>query len=335
MPDRQPPGPAHGLPRRAVLGVAGGLLGLAVAGLTGCGVRGSGAGSGAGPATDTVPGDDDVLGDALALTEDLAARVRATVRRHPGLRSDLGALRDLHAAHDAELRPEDTPSGPSGPGDAEEVPARPPRARAAVLAAEREAVLAYADLAAASESGRLARLLASVAAGLAQRLTVLDPTGDAVLPRPAGVPVSAPGLPADAVEALQLALGAEHAAVFTLAVVGARTSSSASPDLYADVDGAYGVHLARRDALTDALRAAGEEPVAAAPSYELPAVGASGDESGARDAARGVEDGCATTYAYLVAGTTGEVRTWAVRALVDASLVRLGLGGEPQDLPGL
>ncbi|MCH1868699.1 DUF4439 domain-containing protein [Nocardioides sp. CFH 31398] len=341
MPDRQPPG----LPRRAVLAGAGGLLATGLTTLTGCGARvspddgpASGSTSSTPPATaspEQVPGDDDVLAAALERTEGLADLVRRTLRRHPGLRGELAALRDLHAAHDAELRPTDGgPSGSATPDDVT-VPPRPPRARAAVLAAEREAVAAYAGLAVASESGRLARVLSAVAAAIEQRLAVLEPGAEPVLARPGLLAAPGDALPPEARDALQVVLAGEHAAVWTLAVVGARTSSSASPELYADVDARYGVHRERRDTLTDALRDAGAEPVAAEPAYVLPDVDPGGDVAGATDATRGVEDRCAATYAYAVAGTTADVRDWAVRALADAALARLRLGGGPQDLPGL
>ena len=133
--------------------------------------------------------------------------------------------------------------------------------------------------------------------------------------------------------ALQTALAAEHAAVFVYGALGAQTSRSGDPALYAELTAAYTVHQERRDALTRAIRGAGGEPVAAEPGYELPA-----DLSTPVAVARralALERSCAATYAFLVASTSGERRRWAVQALLDAAVRELRFGGEPERLPGL
>ena len=67
-------------------------------------------------------------------------------------------------------------------------------------------------------------------------------------PTTPSAPTSAPT--ADpAVEALQVALAAEHAAVFVYAALGAQTSRSAAPTLFDRVTRAYRVHVGRRDRL--------------------------------------------------------------------------------------
>lgn len=48
-------------------------------------------------------------------------------------------------------------------------------------------------------------------------------------------------------DALQTTLAAEHAAVHLYGVLGAQTSASATPDLFAAVSDAYAAHRGRRD----------------------------------------------------------------------------------------
>ena len=51
-------------------------------------------------------------------------------------------------------------------------------------------------------------------------------------------------------------------------------------------------------------------------------------------AARELEEGCAATYAYLVANSVGPRRRWAVEALTDAAVRGLVFRGTPEMLPG-
>ena len=71
-----------------------------------------------------------------------------------------------------------------------------------------------------------------------------------------------------AVEALQTALAAEHAALYVYGFLGARTSESGQPLVFAEVGDAYAVHRAWRDLLTRRLLDEGAEPTPAAPTYE-------------------------------------------------------------------
>jgi hypothetical protein len=135
------------------------------------------------------------------------------------------------------------------------------------------------------------------------------------------------------VEPLQTALAAEHAAVYVLAVIGGRTSRSSSPGLYADLRRAYETHRARRDRLEALIADAGQQPVAAAPAYATPA--GIDAPAGARRAARAIEEGCTRTYAFVVAGTTGAHRQWAIGALTDAAVRSLSFGAAPSALPGV
>lgn len=133
--------------------------------------------------------------------------------------------------------------------------------------------------------------------------------------------------------ALQQTLAAEHAAVFVYGALGGQTSQSRTPAIYAAVTAAYTVHRTRRDELTARIRAAGAEPVAAEPGYQLPAD--LGSPAAVTARARSLEEAAAATYAYLVASSTGETRSWAVAALIDAAVRGLGFGAAPDRLPGL
>lgn len=133
------------------------------------------------------------------------------------------------------------------------------------------------------------------------------------------------------VEALQLALAAEHAAVHVYGALGGRTSRSATPALAESVSTAYDAHRARRDLLTAAVLDLDTEPVAAEPAYELPRLGSA--DQVAR-AALEVERACARTYAYLVASTVGEQRRSAIGALNEAAVRELVFRGTPEMFPG-
>ena len=154
-------------------------------------------------------------------------------------------------------------------------------------------------------------------------------------------PTSSPATPGatvpdsadSATEALQATLAAEHAAVFVYAALGGQASQSAQPGLYGRITAAYRLHRARRDELTDLVRAAGGDPVAAEPAYQLPADLGTAAALSAR--ALRLEQDAAATYAYLVASSTGTTRAWAVTALLDAAVRGLGFGGKPETFPGL
>lgn len=156
-------------------------------------------------------------------------------------------------------------------------------------------------------------------------------------PTPTSSPTSSPTSPPTsspaATEALQAALAAEHAAVFVYAALGGQASRSAQPGLYGRITTAYRLHRTRRDELDALIRAAGAEPVAAEPGYQLPAELGTAAALNAR--ALRLEQDAAATYAYLVASSTGATRAWAVTALLDAAVRGLGFGGKPESFPGL
>jgi hypothetical protein len=134
-------------------------------------------------------------------------------------------------------------------------------------------------------------------------------------------------------DALQGALAAEHAALFVTGFLGAQTSQSATPALYETFRASYDAHRARRDDLVAMVRGAGEEPVAAEPSYELPAV-VPDDARSLAAAGLALERACGRAYGFLVASTPAGRRRWAVDALLDVALRELELGGGPRPYPG-
>ena len=136
-------------------------------------------------------------------------------------------------------------------------------------------------------------------------------------------------------DALQATLAAEHAAVWTYALLGARTSESGSPTLYAAIRAAYSAHHQRRDDLTGEIAALGATPVAAAAAYAVPA-GLDTDD-GIMAAALALEQGCADTYAALVAATAvddPDGRRRAIGLLNDGAVRGLSFRGTPEIFPG-
>ena len=134
-------------------------------------------------------------------------------------------------------------------------------------------------------------------------------------------------------EGLQVALAAEHAALYVCGALGARTSASATPGLYAEISTSYDIHRARRDHLTTLARDHGGEPVAAEAAYELPAPLDTPDAI--TRAALEVERRCEATYAWLVGQTTGPDRRFAVSALTNTAVRALAFRGSPEIFPGM
>ena len=134
-------------------------------------------------------------------------------------------------------------------------------------------------------------------------------------------------------DALQATLAGEHAALYTYGALGGRTSQSASPTLYATLRQGYDVHRAQRDQVTRVVRDLGEEPVAAAVAYELPAPLASAAD--VQREALALERRCAATYSSLVAQSVGDQRRWAISALTSSALRQLAVGGDAVAFPGI
>jgi hypothetical protein len=162
--------PALRTTRRTALG--GALAGVAV--LAGCDLGDPGSDD-----PDSAPAPSSGAEDPDAgLVDDVVDEVSATLllvetlrRRHNSLRRSLGGLARVHEAHLKVLGS----NGRSG--------RRPPRTGSAAeaLAVLRTRELRHqrllADRAVAAQSGRLARLLASMSAAVAQQLTVLAEEG--------------------------------------------------------------------------------------------------------------------------------------------------------------
>jgi hypothetical protein len=132
--------------------------------------------------------------------------------------------------------------------------------------------------------------------------------------------------------ALQVALAGEHAALYVYGVLGAQTSASAAPQLFAAVSDAYATHRDRRDHLADLVLQEGGTPVASDPAYELPH--GLGSASAVARAALGLERRSAATYAWLVANTVRDQRRWAIGALTNTAVRELGFRGSPEIFPG-
>ncbi|MDP9394126.1 MAG: ferritin-like domain-containing protein [Actinomycetota bacterium] len=129
-------------------------------------------------------------------------------------------------------------------------------------------------------------------------------------------------------DALQLALAAEHAAAYAYGVVGARL---AEPERTRALS-SYAGHLARRDRLADLVRDLGATPVAAAAGYDVPELETA---AAARRLAATVEDRVAATYADAVAATSGRTREMTVLGLTEAAVRAASWRGRTVAFPGL
>ena len=133
-------------------------------------------------------------------------------------------------------------------------------------------------------------------------------------------------------DALQVTLVDEHAALYTYGVLGARTSQAASPALFETLTAGYRRHRARRDQLQLMVRDAGGEPVAAEAAYDL-------DGSLLRPpqlerAAADLEAESVEQLVALVALSTGSVREWALTEATWSAVWRLRLGAGVETWPG-
>lgn len=149
--------------RRTTLG---GAL-AAVALLAGCDLGSDDPGSSPPPASDP---DDPDTGLVAEVTDDLLATlalVEAVRHRHGSLRRQLGELAKVHRAHLAVLGSHEKPDRP-GPRTADAT-----GALALVRKREQRHQRLLTDRAVQAQSGRLARLLASMSAAVAQQLAVL------------------------------------------------------------------------------------------------------------------------------------------------------------------
>lgn len=338
------------VPRRAVLHACAGLAGLvAVAALAGCSDQAPPAAS-APPVARTA--DDVAVARARASASLLAASAQDLETSHPELAGVLGAIVADHRAHLAALGATPSPS-PSG---------RPPLPRGDVRS------LVRAETAAAQEAlddvrvvtPGLAALLARIAAARATHADLLaartglripaalrtssaapptpTPPSPAPLPgaapalpsptqSPSGVGATANGLSDAARDALAALIAGEHAAVYAYGVVVALVPPRARDRARE----AWSWHMARRDVLEERLLAAGVQPPAAAPAYDL---GTAPSAAAAAALAATVEDRLATLGARTVAATSGPDRSDAAEALVAGARRAAAWRGRGTSLPG-
>jgi Domain of unknown function (DUF4439) len=134
---------------------------------------------------------------------------------------------------------------------------------------------------------------------------------------------------ATATQALQAVLAGEHATIYGYGVAGARLTGGARNRALAD----YDRHRARRDELEGLIRSRGEQPVAAAASYVLPAPVTSAHDAGVL--ATLLEERLAALWADAVAALSGSLRTVAVSGLRDAAVQAARWRGASIAFPGL
>ncbi|MFE0776137.1 DUF4439 domain-containing protein [Streptomyces sp. NPDC058861] len=132
-----------------------------------------------------------------------------------------------------------------------------------------------------------------------------------------------------ALDAVQAALAAEHAAVYGYGVVGGRIGA----ERRAEAAAAYEAHRARREVLRRAVRDLGGAPVAAAAAYGLPFRVT--DPAGAVRLAAVLEDRVAGVYSDLVRATEGPARREAAAALREAAVRAVRWRGGDVTFPGL
>lgn len=320
--------PPAALSRRTTIGVAGATLGAAL--LSACDLGGVSGGSLDVPGrSDPQPDPDRVLVERVVA--DVQTRLAAVVdarQRFQVLRGPLSDLEQMHRAHLAALAADlAASSAPSTPTPTTAAPRRPVAARRAdarVRAAETTHQDGLVSAAVDARSGALARLLASAAASVGQHLDVL------------GAPPTTPPDPtladASTVQAWQRTLAGEEAALYVWAVLGARTSQSGAPTLFAAVRAAYVEHRERRDDLIGQVAATGATPTPAATAYALP--GGLDTASGVRAAAVALEEGGAATYAALVGATSAAAREQAIAWLEISAIRVLAFRGTPEMFPG-
>jgi hypothetical protein len=139
----------------------------------------------------------------------------------------------------------------------------------------------------------------------------------------------AAGLPVAAIDALQEALAAEHAAAYGYGVAGAHLSGRRQQDALAD----WNAHRAWRDQLVAMLTAQGAVPVAAAAAYQLPFPVTSPRSAAALAAA--LEAGVTRAYLGIVALPVEDLRTFGALAMQDSAVRAARWRGATVAFPGL
>ncbi|WP_184579881.1 ferritin-like domain-containing protein [Streptomyces zagrosensis] len=140
---------------------------------------------------------------------------------------------------------------------------------------------------------------------------------------------SGPATARRALQAMQAALAAEHAAVYGYGVVGGRIEDQR----LAEAREGLTAHRARRDALDRAVRALEGEPVSSAAAYALPFPVP--DVAAAARLAGELEARVCAVYADLVRATDGATRREAAAALREAAVRAVRWRGSSVTFPGL
>jgi len=129
--------------------------------------------------------------------------------------------------------------------------------------------------------------------------------------------------------ALQSVLTGEHATIYGYGVAGAHLSGALRNRAVA----AYDSHRARRDELETLIRSRGDQPVAAASSYSLPAAVTSAND--AVVLATLLEERLAAVWADAVVALSGSLRALAIGGLRDAAVRAAAWRGGSVPFPGL
>jgi hypothetical protein len=128
---------------------------------------------------------------------------------------------------------------------------------------------------------------------------------------------------------LQLALAAEHAAVYGYGIVGANLTGSRQSAAMTD----WVAHQVARDTLEAMLRSRGAQPVAAAVAYRLPITVRTPGQ--AASLAVIIEDRVATAYLGLVAQDSISIRQFGALQVRAAALRGAAWRGSTVAFPGL
>jgi hypothetical protein len=254
---------------------------------------------------------------------------------HTGLRQGLAAQAAALGVT-AKASASASPSAPASPAPSAARPVAPSASSSASPPAEvrtSDASLASGEAGLVSlcavellvTSPALARLLASIGAGAAQRATQLGGR----LPAPSTPDLDRLRATAAELDAWQAALAAEQATVYGYGVLGALLSAGSRAQASSD----YQLHRTRRDTLDAVITSAGSAPHAAAAAYDLPF--AVTDASSARRLAALLETRLAAVYANAVQASENDFRDDAATQLRLASLRALSWGGAPTPFPGL
>lgn len=309
--------PASRLTRRRAIGL---LAGGATLGATGLLVVGCTSDGTTRPPTDRADVDADrrIVLDLLVQVRGLQVLLRRTRTASTADRRRFAGLAGLHEAQEVALGGAGLQLDSSDP-----IPAG--RGASAVRSAESRWIRQLTDAAVQAAEPRFALLLGAIAAGTAQELTRLEG-------RVETDPVPGPTLTAGAAsDALQDALAAEHAALYVIETLGARTAFDS--DLRDRLGHLADRHRARREALIALLLAADTAPVGPASSYEVPTDLVTPAAITARIGE--VEEDLLPSYAALVAAGEGGLRRWALGLWRTSAEQAVRYGRPPAALPGL